>query len=140
MPMRTDDSTVELRGAGTPGKFDTYLTHPDTRRECGHLPHCCFLTCGQELHSCQGVSSTTLSFVNKVVLDLPTVQLSTQVSPAELTREWQIVNATQFAGTLSVTGKGACPLRRNVNWVLLWVSQEEHQVTNLVPGLAEMPC
>ena len=33
MPMRTDNSTVELRGAGTPGKFDTHLTHPDTRRE-----------------------------------------------------------------------------------------------------------
>lgn len=114
--MRTDDSTVELRGAGTPGKFDTQFTHPDTRRECGRLPHCCLLTYGRELHSCQGVSSTTLSFGDKVVLDLPTVQPSTQVSPAELTWEWRNVNATQFAGTLSVTGKGACPLRRNVNW------------------------
>ena len=37
MPMRTDDSTVELREAGTPGKFDTHLTHPDTRRKCESL-------------------------------------------------------------------------------------------------------
>ena len=33
-----------------------------------------------------------------------------------MTWEWQIVNATQLAGTLSVTRKGACPLHRNVNW------------------------
>ena len=41
-----------------------------------------------------------LPFGDKVVLDLPTVQPSTQVSPAELTWESRIVNATLFAGTL----------------------------------------
>lgn len=131
MPTWTDVSAVRLEGAGTPGKFDKSHTHPDTMRECGRLPHSYCLTHRQVSHSCQRVGTTILSFVNEMVLDLPVVQLSTLVSPEEMSREWQLVNATQFASTFSVTRRSTHPYHRNVRWV----SEGFAQILTLAPSV-----